>query len=72
MIDYKLALSRYNEKTGHFVPNGDNGGAFAAFSPAYLVSNEDLRSAMKMLQPRGADVLTVAGSGDQPIFYKLE
>lgn len=71
MIDYKLARSRYDEKTGHFVPNGDNGGDFAAFSPAYLVSNEDLRSAMNMLQPRGADVLTVAGSGDQPIFYKL-
>lgn len=71
MIDYKLARSRYDEKTGLFVPNGDNGGAFAAFSPAYLVSNEDLRSAMNMLQPHGVDVLTVAGSGDQPIFYKL-
>ena len=71
MIDYKLARSQYDDKTGAFVPNGGIGGAFAKFSPAYLVSNEDLRSSMNLLQPRGADVLTVAGSGDQPIFYKL-
>lgn len=70
MIDYNFARSQYDEKTGAFVRKGADGG-FAAFSPAYLVSNEDLRSAMDLLQPRGADVLTVAASGDQPIFYKL-
>lgn len=70
MIDYNFVRSRYDGQTGNFL-HTKNGDVFAAFSPAYLVSNEDLRSAMTVLQPRGADVLTVAASGDQPIFYKL-
>ena len=44
---------------------------FNAFSPAYVGANEDLRYSMRVLQPRDKDVLTVTGSGDQPLFYAL-
>lgn len=40
-------------------------------SPAYVVSNEDLRLIINTLKPQGKDVLTVAGSGDQPLFFHL-
>lgn len=40
-------------------------------SPAYVISNEDLRLVMNTVKPNGKDVLTVAGSGDQPLFFQL-
>lgn len=40
-------------------------------SPAYVVSNEDLRLVMNSLKPKAKDVLTVVGSGDQPLFFQL-
>ncbi len=44
---------------------------FGRFSPAYTVSNERLSEAMEVLKPRGKSILTVAASGDQPLFYKI-
>lgn len=38
--------------------------------PAYVVTNEDLRSQTQVF-PDAKKVLTVTGSGDQPLFYKL-
>lgn len=68
MFDKDIARSQYNPENGEYKLDAM---PFAAYSPAYIVSNEDLRAAMTVLQPRGANVLTVAGSGDQPLFYKL-
>ena len=42
-----------------------------AYSHAYVVSNEDLRYTTALTRDMGRKVLTVAGSGDQPLFYKL-
>ena len=42
----------------------------AEFKPAYTVSNEDLRW-VTSLTPNAKRVLTVAGSGDQALFYHL-
>jgi hypothetical protein len=69
MIDIKQARSQYDLKTGQF--NGADCGVFAKYSPAYVVSNENLSLAMAEMRPQGKSVLTVAGSGDQPIFFKL-
>lgn len=44
---------------------------FNKFSPAYVGANEDLRYAARIMQPRGKDVLTVTGSGDQPLLFAL-
>ena len=68
MYNLQDARSQYNLSSGAYVPNGD---AFTKYSPAYLVANEDVRLAMQKLSPMGMDVLTVAASGDQPMFYKI-
>jgi hypothetical protein len=44
---------------------------FAEYSPAYVVTNEDLRWVRGAGELKDRDVLTVASSGDAPIFYKL-
>jgi hypothetical protein len=45
---------------------------FMAYSPAYVITNEDLRQEMRYMLPHHTDnVLTVAGSGDHPLFCKL-
>lgn len=44
---------------------------FGRFSPSYTISNEHLSEAMEILKPRGKSVLTVAASGDQAFFYKI-
>ncbi|MBP5364177.1 MAG: hypothetical protein J6Y49_02405 [Alphaproteobacteria bacterium] len=43
---------------------------FGEFAPAYTISNEDQRWATTAI-PNVSKVLTVAGSGDQALFYKL-
>lgn len=43
----------------------------APYAPAYIVSNEDLRRSMKYMPEKRDNVLTVAASGDHPIFCKL-
>ncbi|MBO5946629.1 MAG: DUF3419 family protein [Alphaproteobacteria bacterium] len=41
------------------------------YSHAYVVSNEDLRHTTGLTRDMGRKVLTVAGSGEQPLFYTL-
>ncbi len=66
-FDVELARSSYDLDSGTYVASN-----FAQFSPAYVVTNENVRDALGVLQPHlGARVLTVAGSGDQALFYKL-
>lgn len=61
-LAYDLGSGEYNKMS----PN------FACFSPAYVATNEDVREVLRVLRPTpGARVLTVAGSGDQALFYKL-
>lgn len=61
------ARSEYNEKTG--LHRGDN---FAQYSQAYAVTNEDIREVLFALKPpQNAHILTVAGSGDQALHYKM-
>lgn len=44
---------------------------FATYSPAYTVTNEDLRYAMHFMPEHTENALVVAASGDHPIFTKL-
>lgn len=66
-MDYKDAVLYYdlNGVYKHLVDG------FGKFSPAYTMSNEFLGEAMAILNPQGKSILTVAGSGDQPFFYKI-
>ncbi len=41
------------------------------YSHAYVVSNEDLRHTTGLTRDMGRKILTVAGSGEQPLFYTL-
>ena len=65
--DIKQARLAYNNNTGCY-----GAANFAQYSPAYVNTNEDIREIIYMLNPGvGAHVLTVAGSGDQALHYKL-
>lgn len=44
------------------------GGHFAAYSPAYISSNEQVSQIVHWLKPKNKTVLAVAGSGDVPLF----
>ena len=82
-----FARENYNPKTGDYVPmwrkiaRARHGikvsdakcemTDFGQYSPAYPISNEDWRFAMDELQPAGKSVLTVTGSGDQPIAFAI-
>lgn len=69
MIDIKQARLAYDSKSGAYIDDAPN---FACFSPAYVYTNECVRTALRALKPeKGARVLSVAASGDQPLFYKL-
>ena len=48
-----------------------NDDAFAPYSTAYVTTNEDLRNALKCMPKDTNRALTVAASGDHPIFVKL-
>ena len=66
-LDMKQAYSSYDFDSGAYVASN-----FAQFSPAYVATNEEVREALRVLAPKpGARVLTVAGSGDQALLYKL-
>lgn len=59
-------------------PNYERGKKFLThldkpmdYSHAYVVSNENLRYTTGLTRDMGRKVLTVAGSGDQPLFYTL-
>lgn len=59
-------------------PNYERGKKFLThldkpmdYSHAYVVSNENLRYTTALTRDMGRKVLTVAGSGEQPLFYTL-
>lgn len=82
-----FARENYNSKTGNYVPMWRkiarahrgikisdaecNMTNFGQYSPAYSTTNEDWRFAIQELQPAGKSVLTVTGSGDQPIAFAV-
>lgn len=44
---------------------------FSYYSPAYVLSNENLRWVTGLTRDSGRRILTVAASGDQPMFYSI-
>ena len=57
----------------HYTCGGNynfNHGVFSKYSPSYIITNEPL-SWEASLVPNAKSVLTIAGSGDQALFYKL-
>lgn len=82
-----FARCDYNKRTGEYVPTWQkiarahrdikisdaecNLNNFGQYSPAYPTTNEDWRFAMTELNPAGKSVLTVTGSGDQPIAFAI-
>lgn len=77
MKNYEKELDFDNAKKGY--KKLDNGTfvyknviqPFSKFSPAYVLTNEDIRWISGLTQAKGIRVLTVAGSGDQPMFYRM-
>lgn len=65
--DIVIARSKFNRD---HVYDTDENDFFSRFSPAYIVSNENLKHEV-MLTPNAKNVLTVAGSGDQALYYKM-
>ena len=65
MNNIKKDFLTYLVNSGRFV------NEFGRFSPAYTISNECLSEAMEVLKPCGMSVLTVAASGDQAFYYKI-
>lgn len=68
MFDLDKARNAYDINGDYII--GDS-QAFSEYAPAYVVTNEDLRNAAHYMQLSGKDLLTVAGSGDQPLFFSL-
>lgn len=55
----------------YFLKNIVFNGKFDKYSAAYVVTNEDIRSAMNFMPKDTENALTVAGSGDHPMFIKI-
>lgn len=55
----------------YFSKNVALNGKFGEYSAAYAVTNEDLRTSLRFLQKNTENALTVAGSGDHPMFIKM-
>ncbi|MBP5364176.1 MAG: DUF3419 family protein [Alphaproteobacteria bacterium] len=65
--DIAIAKSKINRFGFYEAPESE---FFARFSPAYITSNENLKREVS-LTPNAHDVLTIAGSGDQALYYKM-
>lgn len=68
MINIKEARSYYVPGSGLYI---EARGIFSKYSPAYVLSNEHLAQVVAVLQPANKSVLSIAGSGDQPFYFKL-
>ena len=69
MPDIKSARSKYRLTDGGEYMHLPQ--VFSAYSPAYVITNEDIRWVSGFDNNNGARVLTVTGSGDQPMFYAM-
>lgn len=69
MVDFDAAHSVYPGGGSFF--NGFKPGAFMEYSPAYVATNEDIRGAIKIVNPKDKNVLITTGSGDGPMFYRI-
>ncbi len=68
MINIKEARSYYAPGSGLYIATR---GTFSKYSPAYVLSNEHLAQIMAVMHPANKSVLAVAGSGDQPLCFRL-
>ncbi len=70
MINWSEIYQVYDKRNGGYCCRP--GLNFAKWSPAYVSTNEDVREVLRILEPGVNNrVLTVTGSGDQALFYKL-
>lgn len=60
-----------NAAKEYLLKNIASNGKFAEYSAAYVVTNEDIRSAINFMPKDTENALTVAGSGDHPMFMKI-
>ncbi len=60
-----------NAANEYFAHNNSSCGKFAQYSSAYTVTNEDLRNALTLIPENAKSALTVAASGDHPMFTAL-
>ncbi|MDR2413149.1 MAG: DUF3419 family protein [Rickettsiales bacterium] len=67
--DFNKARQTFENFNKYGLESG--GPQFSEYSPAYALTNEDLRIATKFQNLDNARVLAAAGSGDAPIFYSL-
>ena len=44
---------------------------FQEYSPSYVLTNEDIRTILALQSVKDKNVLTVAGGGEHPMFYKM-
>lgn len=68
MFDLNKARSAY-DINGDYIINDNQD--FSEYAPAYVVTNEDLRTVAQYMEIPGKDLLTAACSGDQPLFFSL-
>ena len=61
--DYKKAREQNKEPSDIAV--------FETYSPAYVVTNENLRQLPQLMPKKHENVLTVVGSGDHPLWFSL-
>lgn len=45
---------------------------FSRYCPAYVITNEDIRWVSELTKKENDRILTVTGSGDQPLYYALK
>ncbi|MDR0726657.1 MAG: DUF3419 family protein [Rickettsiales bacterium] len=67
-FDFNLARRGFTT-SGIYIGSVDN--RFSEYAAAYTITNEDLRSVIGIKDVNKARVLTIAGSGDSPIFYRI-
>lgn len=71
VVNIKNAKLEYIKSSNGKKGTYDTRRVFSAYSPAYTVTNEDIRWVASKTKDDARRVLTVAGSGDHPLFYTL-
>lgn len=71
VVNIKNAKSEYIKNSNGKKFTYDTRRVFSTYSPAYTVTNEDIRWVASKTKDEANRVLTVAGSGDHPLFYAL-
>ncbi len=68
-LNVQNAKDEYKNFGGRVIHKPDL--VFSCYSPSYVLTNEDIRWVSELTKNEAKRVLTVAGSGDQPLFYAM-